>query len=150
MVRGHEWDGSRRLGRVPASRRPWWAAHPVPASPLRLDWESGAPHAVLALHGDLDARTAPQLEGSVTESPPAGCVILELDLAGVRSLGSAGLSALLGLRRWCDQRGIALRVRGALPSVWRVFQLAGLDQSLAAPERPAGESGPPAQDLALF
>jgi anti-anti-sigma factor len=153
MVRAHEWDGSRRLGRVPASRQPWWVGHPAAhstaAAPLRFGWESAGAHAVLAVDGDLDARTAAQLEAVVTASPLTGCAVLDLDLAGVRSLGSAGLSGLLELHRWCGQRGIELRVRGALPSIDRVFEVAGLDSSFA-PTR--GGTPPPSgdQDLALF
>jgi anti-anti-sigma factor len=145
MVRAHEWDGSRRLARVPASRRPWWAAHPAPAAALRLEWESGGAEAVLAVGGDLDGRTAAQLEAFVLGSLPAGCAVLELDLGGVRSLGSAGLSGLLALHRWCGQRGVELRVRGALPSVERVFEAGGLDATFTAT---GGASGP--GDLALF
>jgi anti-anti-sigma factor len=145
-VRAHEWDGSRRLGRVPASRQPWWAAHPVPTAALRLGWEAGGAHAVLTVDGDLDARTAAQLEAWVTGSALTGCALLELDLAGVRSLGSAGLSGLLGLHRWCGQRGIELRVRGALPSVERVFESAGLDATFTATAADARDGS----ELALF
>jgi anti-sigma B factor antagonist len=132
MVRAHEWDGSRRLGRVPASRRPWWAAHPAPVAALRLEWVAGGAWSVLAVAGDLDARTAAQLDAFVSGSLPAGCAVLELELGGVRSLGSAGLSGLLSLHRWCGQRGVELRVRGALPSVERVFEVGGLDATFTA------------------
>jgi anti-anti-sigma factor len=147
MVRAHEWDGSRRLGRVPASRRPWWAAHPAaqPVGALRLEWEAGGPEAVLAVTGDLDAYTVVQLEAFVTGTLTPGCAVLELDLAGLRSLGSAELSGLVALHRWCGLRGVELRVRGALPSVERVFAVGGLDAGFAPT---AGAPGEP--DLALF
>jgi anti-anti-sigma factor len=147
MVRAHEWDSSRRLGRVPASRQPWWVAHPAPTAALRLGWESGGGHAVLTVDGDLDARTVAQLDAFLTASPLTACALLELDLAGVRSIGSAGLSGLLGLHRWCGQRGIELRVRGALPSVERVFETAGLDATFAAI---GGGRRTSEQDLPLF
>jgi anti-anti-sigma regulatory factor len=35
------------------------------------------------------------------------------------------------VRRWCLQRGIELRIRGTQPSVWRVFELTGLDGAFA-------------------
>jgi anti-anti-sigma factor len=144
MVRAHEWQGSRRLGRT--TRRPWWAGHAVPPRPrLRLEWDSTA--AVL-LSGDLDQETAPHLEAFVAARPLTDCAVLELDLGGVPSVGSVGLSVLLGLRRWCLQRGVELRVRGAQPSVWRVFEVTGLDRVFA----PSTGASPrmPAQDLALF
>src|SRR5918912_2272174 len=105
MVRAHEWDVSRRLARAPGGRRPWWVAHPPPAPPpLRLEWESAGDHAVVGVSGDVDDRGAPQLEAFVAGRWQAGCTVLEIDLAGVRSMGSIGLSELLGVRRWCEQR----------------------------------------------
>jgi anti-anti-sigma factor len=148
MVRAHEWDVSRRLARPPGGRRPWWGSHaPVRRSP-RLDFESAGPYAVVSVSGDLDALTAARLEAFVTERPLAGCAVLELDLRGVASMGSIALPALLGVHRRCAQRGIALRVRGAQPSVWRVFEATGLDGLFTAAAEPA--DGPPVQELTLF
>jgi anti-anti-sigma factor len=100
------------------------------------------------LTGDLDLETAPQLEAFVAARPLTDCTVLELDLGGVPSVGSVGLSVLLGLRRWCLQRGVELRVRGAQPSVWRAFEVTGLDRVFAS----TGGASPcaPAQDLVLF
>src|SRR4051812_20912356 len=117
MVLSHEWDVSRRLARSPRSRRPWWVSHPQPQEPaLELEAESAAARVVVLVSGEIDALTAPHLEAFVAGRSLAGCTVLELDLAGVTSIASAGLSALLGLRRWCQQRGIDLRLRGAQPS----------------------------------
>jgi anti-anti-sigma factor len=126
MVRAHERDGSRRLARPSAGRRPWWVAHPVHPG-FRLEWQSTGVHTVVAASGDLDRVTTPHLEAIVAEQPLSGCAVLEVDLGGVPSIGSTGLSVLLDVRRWCLQRGIELRVRGAQPSVWRAFEVTGLD-----------------------
>ena len=127
MVLSHEWDVSRRLGRSPRNRRPWWVSHPVPeAPPIGLEAESAAARVIVLVSGEIDALTAPHLEAFVAGRSLAGCAVLELDLVGVTSIASAGLSALLGLRRWCQQRGIDLRLCGAQPSVWRVFEATGL------------------------
>jgi anti-anti-sigma factor len=124
-------------------------AHPAPVrAPLRLEWESTGTRTVVAVSGDLDAVTAPQLEAVVAEQSLTGCRALEIDLAGVLSIGSVGLSVLLDARRWCLQRGIELRIRGAQPSVWRVFALTGLDLVFASPVQP--ELTPAVQDLTLF
>jgi anti-anti-sigma factor len=149
MVRAHEWDVSRRLARPPGGRRPWWVAHPAPGrSPLRLEWVATGARTVLAVSGDLDVVTTPQLESVVADQPLTGCSVLEVDLAGVPSIGSVGLSVLLGIRRWCLQRGIELRIRGAQPSVWRVFELTGLDLVLAPPAE--HDASPAVQELTLF
>jgi anti-anti-sigma factor len=150
MVRAHEWDVSRRLSRPAAGRRPWWVAHP-PAPAVRLEWVSTGVHAVVAVSGDLDGVTTPHLEAVVAEQPLAGCAVLEVDLGGVPSIGSTGLSVLLGVRRWCLQRGIALRVRGAQPSVWRAFEVTGLDRVFGREAPSAAGAGTPArEDLVLF
>jgi anti-anti-sigma factor len=148
MVRAHEWDVSRRLARSSGGRRPWWVAHPVPVRPpLGLEWVATGTRSVVAVTGDLALVTVPQLEAFVAGQPLAGCSTLEVDLAGVPSIGSAGLSVLLGVRRWALQRGIELRIRAAQPSVWRVFEVTGLDVVFAAAHVPAST---PAQDLLLF
>ena len=147
MVRAHEWDVSRRLARAP--RRPWWVAHAVAQPPaLRLEAESTGSRVVVAVSGDVDALTAPQLEAFVAERPLTGCTLLEIDLAGVRSMGTVGLTVLLGVRRWCHQRGVELRLRGAQPSVWRVFEVTGLDR-VFMPSAGRTDSAPE-QQLALF
>lgn len=148
MVRAHEQDGARRLARASAGRRPWWVAHPVPRRPAAgLDWEFAGSRAVVLVRGELDGLTALRLEALLAERPLAGCRELEIDLAGVPSIGSAGLSALLAVRRSSLQRGIALRLRGVQPSVWRVFELAGLDAVFTGVTEPPAR---PAQELALF
>jgi anti-anti-sigma factor len=149
MVLSHEWDVSRRLARSPRSRRPWWVSHPQPQEPaLELEAESAAARVVVLVSGEIDALTAPHLEAFVAGRSLAGCTVLELDLAGVTSIASAGLSALLGLRRWCQQRGIDLRLRGTQHSVWRVFELTGLHRVFLEGDTPAGPG--PTQELALF
>jgi anti-anti-sigma factor len=149
MVRAHEWDVSRRLARAPGGRRPWWVAHPGSAEPpLRLDWESTGAHAVVLVSGDLDALTSPQLDAVVAARPSSGLDVLEIDVSGVRSVGSVGLSVLLGVRQWCLHRGVELRVRGAHRSVWRVFEEAGLDVLFTSPPATAGQPAP--QGLTLF
>jgi anti-anti-sigma factor len=149
MVRAHEWDVSRRLGRPPGGRRPWWGAHPAPVRRgFRLEWESAGAHAVVTVAGDLDALTSPRLEAFVAERPLVGTTVVDIDLRGVPSTGSVGLSALLGLRRHCSQQGVALRVRDPQPSVWRTFEATGLDDVFTTPDETA--VAPLAQELTLF
>ena len=92
--------------------------------------------AVVRVIGELDAR----LETFLAGRSLAGCRELEIDLAGVPSIDSAGLSALLGVRRWTLQRGIAVRLRSVQPSVWRVVEQAGMDQRVRR-RRAAGRAG---------
>lgn len=148
MVRAHEWDVSRRLLRSPGGRRLRWGAHP-PTPAVHVEWLSTGIRTVVAVSGDLDGLTTPQLETIVAEQPLAGCAVLEIDLAGVPSIGSTGLSVLLGVRRWCLQRRIALRIRGPQPSVWRAFEATGLTGLFEAPAT-AAEALPAREDPVLF
>jgi anti-anti-sigma factor len=112
-----------------------------------LEWVATGARSVVAVHGDLDLVPAARLEAFLAEQPLAGCAVLEIDLAAATSVGSVGLSALLAVRRWSLQRGIELRIRGAAPSVWRVFELTGLAAVFTAPREPLPA---PVQDLVLF
>jgi len=116
---------------------------------VRVEWLSTGIRTVVAVSGDLDGVTSAQLEAVVVEQPLAGCAVLEVDLAGVPSIGSTGLSVLLGVRRWCLQRRIALRIRGTQPSVWRAFEATGLDRVFEAPATQA-EQLPVREDPLLF
>jgi anti-anti-sigma factor len=149
MVRADEWDASRRLCRAPSARRPWWVGQPQqPDPPLRLEVETGGARTVLFVTGALDPSTAPALDSFLEERSLAGCTVLEVDLAGVTTMASAGLSALIAVRRECEQRGIDLWLRGVQPSVWRVFEFTGLCRLFTWGDAPAEPvSG---QDLALF
>ena len=153
MVRAHEWETSRRLGRAPVQRQPWWVAHPLKPDPgLQLEVETAGAHTVLFVTGDLDSATAPDLESFLETRTLSGCTVLEVDLAGVTIMASAGLGALLAVRRECDRRGIDLRLRGAQRSVARVFDLTGLSPIFRwsdLPTHPPADPDP-AQDLALF
>ena len=148
MVRAHEWDVARRLGHVPASRQPWWAAHRTVQPVDVLAWESAGAEGSLVVVGDLDAPTAARLESFVAERLRPGSTVLEVDLSGARSVGSPGLGALLSLRHWCDQRDVQLRIRGALPSVWRSFEAVGLAGAFVV--RTPVAAGEADAELALF
>jgi len=148
MVRAHERDVSRRLARSAGGRRPWWVSHPAQRStgPV-VEWLATGHRTVVAVSGDLDRVTSAQFEAFVAQQPLAGCAVLEVDLAGVPSIGSTGLSVLLGARRWALQRGIDLRITGTQPSVWRAFEVTGLAAVFTTASDPVAA---PVQDLVLF
>jgi anti-anti-sigma factor len=124
-------------------------AHPSSGSTaVVVEWEATGPRTVVRISGDLDSVTEQQVEAYVARRSLAGCHLLEIDLEGVPSIGSVGASVLLGVRHWTLQRGIEFRIRGAQPSVWRVFEVTGLDGLFAAATDPVIPAA--AQDLALF
>jgi anti-sigma B factor antagonist len=150
VVRARDGEpADRRLGRAPEDRSRWWVSHPVPDEPaLRLELTSAGSRAVLTVAGELDVATVPHFEAFVAERSLTGCAVLDLDLAGLTVIASAGLAAVLELQRDCARRGIGLRLCGAQPSVARVFALSGLIRLFTWDDAPAERVAP--QDSALF
>jgi len=85
----------------------------------------------LAVGGDLDIATADQLVVAAEERLAiSGNAELTLDLAGVRFCDSAGINALVRVRRLCDERGGRLQVVNPQLAVRRVLEFAGLTAHL--------------------
>jgi anti-sigma B factor antagonist len=67
--------------------------------------------AVVVVRGDLDATTAPRFDAWAQEQLD-GRTDLVLDLDAVGFLASAGIGALMDLRREAGRRGVALHLTG--------------------------------------
>ena len=63
---------------------------------------------VVAVTGELDMLTAPELRHAVAEQISAASLVV-LDLDGVRFLGTSGLAALIELREQAHRAGVELR-----------------------------------------
>ncbi|MBP2370542.1 anti-sigma factor antagonist [Pseudonocardia parietis] len=80
---------------------------------------------VVAVGGELDMLTAPELRGDViARIATASLIVLELD--GVRFLGTSGLAALIEIREQAHRTGVELRVACTEPRVLRPLAIAGL------------------------
>ena len=80
---------------------------------------------VIAVGGELDMLTAPELRHEVAERiPSASLVVLELD--GVRFLGTSGLAALIEIREQAHRAGVELRLACTERRVLRPLGIAGL------------------------
>ena len=92
---------------------------------------------LVALTGELDLTTAPELEQTLLDADPYS--LLELNLASLDFIDSSGLRLLLSERDRAGRRGGELRVIGARGAVARVFAISGLDAELhpQLPEPPA-------------
>jgi anti-sigma B factor antagonist len=100
------------------------------AQALRLLPTAGADgEVVLSVTGEVDSLTAPDLRVAVEAvlADPT-CRFLSVDLAGVRFLSSAGLSALVGAWETASARNIGFRLLGWADNraVRRPFELSGL------------------------
>jgi anti-sigma B factor antagonist len=82
---------------------------------------------VLHVAGPVDSNTAPQLQEPLLRvvEAPRGVVELELDLAEVPYMSSAGLRVLLLAARALQKRGERLRLVNVPLQIYNVLNLAG-------------------------
>ncbi len=82
----------------------------------------------LALEGRLDTTTAPQLEAELKASLE-GITALNLDLAQLDYLSSAGLRVLLGAQKQMNKQGTMV-VRNVNDTIMEVFEVTGFTDIL--------------------
>ena len=77
------------------------------------------------LSGEIDAHTAPVLEGAVI-TLPSGTAAVSLDVRDVSFIDSSGLRVLIGLAERAGEAGRTLRVDHPSPAVARLVEITGL------------------------
>jgi anti-anti-sigma factor len=96
---------------------------------------------VLALSGDLDLASVPQLREEAEGRMTAGCGVLCLDLGGLTFLDSSGLGVLVELRTRARSSGIDFELHNVPSGPARIITIAGLAETLGlAPGEPGGVS----------
>jgi anti-sigma B factor antagonist len=80
----------------------------------------------LTVRGELDMRTAPELEAALEDAIRESAGALLVDLSAVEFLDSTGLQALLRIRARLGTEDRALVLVCPFGPVRRVFELAGL------------------------
>jgi anti-anti-sigma factor len=86
---------------------------------------------VLALFGELDVISAPDLEHILDEVLGQPHARVMLDLNGLRFVDSAGVSVLIRAKQRADTEGRTLVLRRPTEQLERVFALVGLADWLA-------------------
>ncbi len=84
----------------------------------------------VAVFGEVDAVSAPELEACLAEAAGAGCAELELDFSGLGFIDSSGLSVLAAAHKQLRESGIQLVIASPPPPARRIFDISGLDQVL--------------------
>ena len=82
----------------------------------------------LALKGRLDTTASRELE-AVLRNGLMGVSGLEIDMAGLEYVSSAGLRVLLAARKVMNRQG-EMRVTGVRPEVMEVFEITGFNDIL--------------------
>jgi anti-sigma B factor antagonist len=86
---------------------------------------------VLAITGDLDVATGPQLRDRLIQVMDEGRYRLVLDLTGVPLLDSLGLGVIVGVVHRLRPHDGALALACARPAVTRALKISGLTSVLA-------------------
>ena len=87
-----------------------------------------ATYATVALEGEVDVYTAPQLKTQLVELIDDGCISIIVDLEKVAFIDSSGLGVLVGALRRARERDGAVRIVCTRDSVLKIFRITGLDK----------------------
>jgi anti-sigma B factor antagonist len=87
-----------------------------------------AGHYVIAVRGEIDLFTAPDLKQVLTDAIEGGAHRVVLDLSEVSFLDSTALGVLIGAVKRLRSRGGALAIVNVDASIAKTFQITGLDQ----------------------
>jgi anti-sigma B factor antagonist len=97
--------------------------------------------AVLALSGELDMATAPELAQALLPLLDGGSGEVTVDISALSFIDSSGLAVLVSSQRSLQEQGRHLTLRGARPHAMKVFEIAGLLELLNV-EASTAESSP--------
>lgn len=92
---------------------------------LEITQQASASGVVLRVVGSVDSTTAPQLQAAVLQAAQAPSGSVELNLAEVSFLSSAGLRALLMGSKALQKRGERLTVSNVPPHIYNILSLTG-------------------------
>ena len=81
---------------------------------------------VIAVSGEIDVATAPQLRECLHRVVAAGNATVVLDLLGVTFLDSTALGVLVGALKRCREQGGDLQIVIADPRIVKIFEITGL------------------------
>ncbi len=87
--------------------------------------------ALIAIEGELDSHTAPQLRDAVSEALQGRPQRVYVDLTDVAFLDSSGLSALAGSHRRANRQGSELILCSPQPPVLRALELTGFSDYIS-------------------
>ena len=106
---------------------------------LSIETRVDGEEAVVALTGELDLSTAPQVEEALTDAEEKGPALIRLDLRGLTFMDSTGLRVVLAADGRARKEARRFEVFPGPPQVHRVFRIALLDRRLVFVDPPDGE-----------
>lgn len=97
---------------------------------LTVHTEQRGDMVVVAVAGELDMATAPQLQDQITDLLDKGRCQLVFDLAEVSFCDSTGLSVFVRAKNGCDEAGGQVRLAAPQRGVLRILEVSGLVEVL--------------------
>jgi anti-anti-sigma factor len=100
-----------------------------------------APHAVVALRGELDLAAAPFVDAEVERALERGARVLVIDLRELAFMDSTGLRTILRADRRVREAGGRLALVDGAEPVRRVFDMTGMRSRLTWVDEPEAALG---------
>jgi anti-anti-sigma factor len=110
---------------------------PVPVPPFRVGVSRADDGSVVAVEGELDLATAPQLRDRLVALSEEGQPQIILDLTRLGFIDSTGLSVLVMAHNRARVDGGSILIRNPSPSVLRILEITGLVSVFAIEDRDA-------------
>jgi anti-anti-sigma factor len=104
--------------------------------PLKLDTQAGDGFVTLALHGELDISSAPQVEQALSELEATNPPVLVIDLRNLEFMDSTGLRTVVSADARARDQGRRLAVVRGPDPVDRIFSVTRLDERLQMIDEP--------------
>ena len=104
--------------------------------PFSLDLHRRGRNVTVVVRGELDALNTPQLCTAVEEAIDAGALDVLVDCRSMGFLDSAGVGALLDLKKQLSERGGVLILFGPVGPVEQTLAVTGLDAVFHIVEAP--------------
>jgi anti-sigma B factor antagonist len=93
---------------------------------FRIEERAGASAPVIAVSGEIDVATAPQLRECLHRVIAQGETTVVLDLLEVTFLDSTALGVLVGALKRCRELGGELHIVVVDPRIMKIFEITGL------------------------
>jgi anti-sigma B factor antagonist len=93
---------------------------------FRIEERGGGDHPIVAVAGEIDVATAPQLRECLHRVIGLGDPVILLDLLDVTFLDSTALGVLVGALKRCRELGGELHIVVADPRIMKIFEITGL------------------------
>lgn len=94
---------------------------------LTVDVQEGTPP-TLALTGEVDPHTAPQLEAALGELIDGGATSVRIDVGGLAFIDSSGLRVLVDAHRRLGAEPTVMVLASVSPTFRRLLEVTGLDE----------------------